>query len=113
MLITERVGDHAFAGLWEFPGGKIRDNEPSSSALRRELREELGIDIVHQSLLMSLEYDYPDRLVCIDFFLVDTWTNLPQGRDGQALKWVAPEALDEKALFPADVSVIRALRDLD
>ena len=67
VLIAERTGDHLFAGLWEFPGGKLKEGEESLSALSRELGEELGIEIVDQALFMSLEHDYPDRSVSIDF----------------------------------------------
>ncbi len=112
VLIAERNGDHSFAGLWEFPGGKLKDCEESLSALRRELTEELGIDILDPALFMSLDHDYPDRSVSIDFYLIKEWTNSPTGRNGQALVWVLPDALDENMLLPADGPVIEALRRL-
>jgi len=112
VLIAERNGDHSFAGLWEFPGGKLKDCEESLSALRRELTEELGIDILDPALFMSLDHDYPDRSVSIDFYLIEEWTNSPTGRNGQALVWVLPDALDENMLLPADGPVIEALRRL-
>ena len=110
VLVTERIGDHSFAGLWEFPGGKIEDGEDSLSALGRELGEELGVEIVEQSLFMSLDYDYADRSVSIDFYLIKHWRNTPMGRDGQALMWILPEELAEDSLLPADAPVIEALR---
>jgi len=112
VLIAERTGDHSFAGLWEFPGGKIKDGEETLSALRRELGEELGIEVLEQTLFMSLDHDYPDRSVSIDFYLINEWANSPQGKDGQALKWVRPDTLAEDSLLPADEPVIRALRQL-
>ena len=110
VLVTERIGDHSFAGLWEFPGGKIEDGEESVSALNRELGEELGIEIVDQSLFMSLDHEYADRSVSIDFYLIENWRNTPEGRDGQALMWILPEELAEDLLLPADAPVIEALR---
>ena len=110
VLVTERTGDHSFAGLWEFPGGKIEDGEESVSALSRELGEELGIEIVDQSLFMQIEHEYPDRSVSIDFYLIRHWRNTPEGRDGQALMWILPEELAEDLLLPADAPVIKALR---
>ena len=112
VLIAERIGDQAFAGLWEFPGGKIKDGEESLSALKREIDEELGIKILRPTLFMSLDHDYPDRSVSIDFYLINDWSNTPEGRDGQALRWVSPDALEEDFLLPADGPVIRALRQL-
>lgn len=110
VLVTERIGDHSFAGLWEFPGGKIEDGEESVSALNRELGEELGIEIVDQSLFMSLDHEYADRSVSIDFYLIENWRNTPEGRDGQALMWIKPAELAEDLLLPADAPVIEALR---
>ena len=112
VLIAERIGDQAFAGLWEFPGGKIRDGEEGLSALKREIDEELGIEIFQPVLVVSLEHDYPDRSVCIDFYLINEWSNTTEGRNGQALRWVSPDALEEDLLLPADGPVIRALRQL-
>ena len=112
VLIAERTGDHLFAGLWEFPGGKLKEGEESLSALSRELGEELGIEIVDQSLFMSLEHDYPDRSVSIDFYLIEHWLNTPESRDGQELKWIRPDELTEDLLLPADGPVIKALQRL-
>ena len=112
VLIAERIGDQAFAGLWEFPGGKLKAGEESVSALSRELGEELGIEIIHQALFMSLKHDYPDRSVCIDFYLIEHWLNTPESRDGQELKWIRPDELTEDLLLPADGPVIKALQRL-
>ena len=90
----------------------MKEGEESVSALSRELGEELGIEIVDQALLISVEHDYPDRSVCIDFFLIERWLNTPEGRDGQALMWVRPEELAEDLLLPADAPVIEALQRL-
>ena len=110
ILVTERNGDHALAGLWEFPGGKLNDGEESVSALSRELVEELGIEILEQSFFMSIDHDYPDRSVSIDFYLVGQWRNTPIGKDGQALRWIRPVDLSEDMLLPADGPVLVALR---
>ncbi|MFQ6005883.1 MAG: 8-oxo-dGTP diphosphatase MutT [Woeseia sp.] len=112
VLIAQRTGDHPFAGLWEFPGGKIRCDEESLSALRRELGEELGVEILGQSLFMSLNHDYPDRSISIDFYLIDEWANTPEGKDGQGLMWIRPDALAEHMVMPADGPVLEALRRL-
>ena len=88
------------------------DDEGSEAALKRELHEELGVEIVDQTLFMSLEHDYPDRSVCIDFYLVEHWLNTPEGRDGQELQWIKPDDLTKDLLLPADGPVIEALQQL-
>ena len=112
VLISERTGDPAFSGLWEFPGGKIGDGEEPVAALGRELDEELGIEILEQSFFMRVDHDYPDRSVRIDFYLVGRWRNTPRGRDGQALKWIKPVELSEDLLLPADGPALAALQRL-
>ena len=109
VLVTERLGDPAFAGFWEFPGGKIAGCESPAAALCRELSEELGIEVESCELLMSLEHHYPDRRVSIDFFRVESWRGIPQGLEGQAIRWVSACGLAEIDLLPADRPVVEAL----
>ena len=110
VLISERLCDGPFNGLWEFPGGKIVDGESAIEALRRELVEELGIDVAEAEPYMTLRHEYPDRIVSLEFFLVTDWRGEPRGREGQALRWLHPSDLDHDVLLPADAPVIDALR---
>ena len=110
VLIAERLGGGPFQGLWEFPGGKIGDNESAAEALSRELAEELGIEVVTYASFMYLRHEYDDRTVTIEFFLVSDWNSEPVGREGQELRWVLRENLDASELLPADVPVVRALQ---
>ena len=112
VLIAERLGDDAMAGKWEFPGGKIGSGESAATALARELGEELGIEMLACTHFMSLEHDYDDRQVALDFYFVREWLQEPQGRDGQRLKWVMPSALLSGSMLAADVAVVDALRKL-
>ena len=113
VLLAERLGDPSFAGLWEFPGGKIDSGETSGIALKRELREELGIEIGAFQRMLEVQHDYADRHVNIEFFLVSNWLGTPSGLQGQKLKWVQVELLDETMLLPADGPVVTALQKLD
>lgn len=110
ILITERIGDSPFAGLWEFPGGKIRADESAAAALVRELHEELGIEVRAAVPLMQLNHDYADRRVALEFFTVDEWAGEPRGLDGQKLRWCEVRELDAAELLPADAPVVAALR---
>jgi len=109
ILITERLCDGPFDGLWEFPGGKIVDGETSMQALTRELAEELGIEVITSQLFMELHHEYPDRIVDIEFFLVTSWTGTPAGLEGQGMRWVLLSDLNPDILLPADVPVLEAL----
>ena len=112
ILIAERCCDGPFNGLWEFPGGKIMDGETASDALRRELAEELGIEVTAFSTFMNLRHEYDDRIVTIEFFMVRDWNNEPVGREGQALRWVPKGELQSSELLPADVPVVEAIRTI-
>ena len=110
VLLAERVNDLSFKGLWEFPGGKIDPSEAPEAGLCRELAEELGIAVTRLEHLASVEHDYPDRLVHIDFFLVTEWRDEVRAMDGQALRWVFPEDINPNEILPADIEVIEALQ---
>jgi 8-oxo-dGTP diphosphatase len=111
ILITERIENGPFQGLWEFPGGKIAADETAQMALCRELREELGIDVLAQEHFQSITHTYADRTVELDFFFVNQWRGEPAGQEGQRLRWVDVARLDAAELLPADAPLIDALRE--
>ena len=104
-MVTERIEDGPFQGLWEFPGGKIGAGEELEEALARELSEEIGVQMLASDHLMSLRHEYPDRHVEIDFFLVTQWQNEARGLEGQGLKWVTVDAFADVVLLPAALPV--------
>ena len=112
ILISERICDGPFNGLWEFPGGKIAAGESPVEALHRELDEELGIRIACSRPFMDLLHEYADRTVQLEFFVVSEWHGEPRGREGQRIRWVHASELDIAELLPADAPVVSALLDL-
>ena len=112
VLISERICDGPFDGLWEFPGGKIGAGETAADALRRELAEELGITVTSAQPFMALHHEYPDRTVDLEFFLVSEWQGDPTGLEGQGVRWVATIELDLDELLPADAPVLERLVNL-
>jgi 8-oxo-dGTP diphosphatase len=112
VLLAERKNDLLFNGLWEFPGGKRDESETPERALGRELAEELGIQITKYRQLASVDHDYVDRLVHIDFFLVTQWCGEVKAMDGQALRWVLPREIDKTEVLAADVDVVDMLTAL-
>ena len=112
VLISERIEAGPFHGLWEFPGGKIADGETAELALRRELREELGIDVLVHEHFQSISHRYADRTVELEFFIVADWQGEPAGLEGQRLRWVDIARLDTDELLPADAPLVASLRAL-
>jgi 8-oxo-dGTP diphosphatase len=99
--------------MWEFPGGKIGANETAIDALSRELAEELGIEIAACESFINLRHEYDDRVVTIEFFIVNKWNREPVGVEGQALRWVPKSQLNTTELLPADKPVVAALQQID
>ncbi len=110
VLITRRPEHTHQGGLWEFPGGKVESGETLQTAVARELREELGIEVEAARPLIRIRHAYPDKPVLLDVWRIERHRGEPQGLEGQPLRWLHPEAMSS-ALFPAaDVPIINALR---
>ena len=111
VLINQRMEAGPFCGLWEFPGGKIYDDESAPAALKRELLEELGIEVTAAEPFMNLTHEYPDRTVELEFFDVTEWSGEPAGLEGQQIRWVDISDLNSNELLPADAPVVSALKN--
>ena len=111
VLIAQRPSGKAFAGRWEFPGGKIDAGESAETALHRELQEELGITVLGCDPLLTVRHRYPGspRGVRITAFIVRTWLGVPSGLDGQRLEWKTMVELPEAGLLEADRPIVTAL----
>jgi 8-oxo-dGTP diphosphatase len=114
VLVAKRPAHKALGGLWEFPGGKLEAGEGPEQALIRELDEELGIAVQEACLapLTFASHAYADRHLLMPLYVCRRWTGAPQGREGQALKWLRPRALRDIPMPPADAPLIPALIDL-
>jgi len=114
VLIAERPEGKAMAGLWEFPGGKVGAGETPETALIRELKEELGID-VHDTCLAPLTFAshaYEHFHLLMPLYVCRVWKGIVTPREGQRLRWVKPAALYDIPMPPADRPLIAVLRDL-
>ena len=86
-LLTSRPEGKAYAGYWEFPGGKLEARETVEEALRRELQEEIGITIENCLLWKTERIDYPHALVQLNFCKVTQWTGELQMLEAQSFAW--------------------------
>ncbi len=110
ILVTRRADHVHQGGLWEFPGGKLEPGESPAQGLRRELSEELGIQIRSSRPLIRVSHDYGDLHVLLDVHRVDDYDGIPTGCEGQPLAWLTPEAMDPEQFPAADRPIINALR---
>ncbi len=110
ILLTQRPPGKHLAGLWEFPGGKCEPGESAEAALRRELREEIGVEIGALEPLIAFPWRYPEKSIFLDVYRVLEYVGEAHGHEGQALRWAAPDELADIAMPPADRPVIAALR---
>lgn len=98
------------AGGWEFPGGKLEPEEQALAGLKRELQEELGVDVIDATPLIAYEHGYTDRRVLLDLWLVSRYIGEPRSVEGQPLQWVTLDELETVGLLEADRPMIPALR---
>jgi 8-oxo-dGTP diphosphatase len=113
ILLARRTEGRDLAGLWEFPGGKHEAGESAEAALKRELREELGIDIEIGAAVIRVPQAYPDKRLYLDVHDIKAWHGSVRGLEGQALAWVPPHKLADYPMPPADVPVVAALLQPD
>ena len=108
---TQR-GYGEFEGMWEFPGGKIEPGESREVTLKREIMEELGVDIAIENLLCTTEYDYPSFHLTMHCYLCSIASGDIELREHKSALWLTSDRLDDVAWLPADKEVIDKLKSL-
>lgn len=97
-------------GGWEFPGGKIEENETPEEAVIREIREELGATVKVGDMIDTIEYDYPTFHLSMDCF----WCEVESGElklfEAEDAKWLTKDELDSVDWLPADITLIDKIR---
>ena len=113
VLLGQRPEGKHLAGTWEFPGGKVEENETPEACLVRELKEELNID-VHASCLAPftfITHDYDDFMLTLLLYVCRKWEGIVQGMEGQPIIWRTPREMAELEMPPADKPLVAMLRD--
>lgn len=109
VLIARRPSNVDHGGLWEFPGGKLAPYETGLGGLKRELHEELGVEIQRAQPLIRIHHEYPDKHILLDVWQVHDFSGEPFGREGQAVRWVPMKELVNYPFPAANLPILRAV----
>ncbi len=109
ILVCSRPAGKHLAGKWEFPGGKIEPGETAEACIRREIREELGMEIAVGPVLTVMEHDYGVKYVRVTFFLAVS-DDAPSAKDRQEFQWVTPDEIVSVDFLDADRPVAEEIQ---
>lgn len=108
--VQERQAHQVMAGFWEFPGGKLEVGESYAHALVREIREELGVEVLTYRPLIQLYHDYDHAAVQVQVFLVTHWQGEVHAAEGQNGRWATLAELMQLPFLPANEAIFKALQ---
>jgi 8-oxo-dGTP diphosphatase len=111
-LITKRNHDVMFGGLWEFPGGKRLSGETPEDCVRREMKEELGVEVAVQGLFCEVIYPYTHSPLVLHFYNCSIQGGEIKPLGCQDYRWVPPEELAHYSFPPANSPIISELAGL-
>ncbi len=109
-LIARRKAGVHLAGYWEFPGGKREDGESLEECLRRELREELNVQVDIPVPYRIVRHEYPEKIVELHFFRCVIESGEAEALDCAELRWVLPEDFNQFTFPPADGVILESLQ---
>lgn len=114
VLLARRPPGRPMAGLWEFPGGKVRNGETPEAALVRELREELGIGVTESGLVPFTfsSHAYDGFHLLMPLYVCRAWEGLVTAREDQELEWARTRDMADFPMPPANAPLVAMLRDL-
>jgi 8-oxo-dGTP diphosphatase len=113
VLLAQRPEGKSMAGLWEFPGGKVKTGETPEYALMRELEEELGIETRECcfSPIGFASHGYNDFHLLMPLFVCRVWKGKIIPQEGQAIAWVRPQDMYNYPMPEADLPLVYQIRD--
>ena len=112
ILIAQRSNQKEHPLKWEFPGGKIQENENPIEALKREIKEELSIDIKKSKLLLDYEYEYQDiKKIHLYFYKIDEYTGKVRNIEHNQLLWTHCNDLEKLDFLDGDRMIIDRIQN--
>lgn len=112
VLVARRPEGKPYSGYWEFPGGKIESGEAGKAALIRELKEELGIDVINAEPWFEHSHAYPDKMVYLHMWLVDSFDGEPESLENQTLLWATLDEVLDLRLLEGNWPIIDRIKTL-
>jgi len=111
-LICQRPANKARALLWEFPGGKVEFGESEETALKRECREELAVELVVGVMFMDVVHEYSDITVHLTLFNAAIAAGTPQLLEHNDIKWITAVEISDYYFCPADKKILDKLYNI-
>ena len=112
ILIDRRLAKGLLGGFWEFPGGKIEGNETVQECIKREVLEEIGIEIAVDSHLITIDHTYSHFRVNLQVYNCRYLSGQGRAIECEEIRWVTIQELDHYTFPPANQEIIRALKDM-
>ncbi|MDG2253221.1 MAG: Nudix family hydrolase [Methylophilaceae bacterium] len=109
ILLAQRPNSRSWSGWWEFPGGKLEKNESPKDALCRELREEIGIDVIDYEKWVTRNYSYEEHEIKLYFFKVNKWAGNLTPKENQELLWIDASEVNRTTILPPNIFILNAL----
>jgi 8-oxo-dGTP diphosphatase/A/G-specific adenine glycosylase len=112
ILIDRRLAKGLLGGFWEFPGGKIEGNETVQECIKREILEEIGIDIAVDSHLITIDHTYSHFRVNLQVYNCRYLSGQARAIECEEIRWVTIQELDNYTFPAANQEIIRAVKDM-
>ena len=109
-LVAQRTENDRFGGLWEFPGGTLETGESLEACTKREMKEELGIEVKVGEKVAIFEDEVPDLKINVHLFRCHILNGSPLPLDCQAVRWVTLEELSLLPLAQVDQKILKWLQ---
>ena len=112
ILIDKRRSGGSFGGLWEFPGGKKEAGETIEDCIKREVLEELGIEVALEEHLITIEYNYSEIRVKLHVYHCRYLRGILQAIECDEFRWVTLDEIDRFTFPEANEQIITALKKM-